>query len=171
MENILNNLPEYAKDTKLNYSAIVNNHSLLNDTRFYGLLLVSAITSRNKVITDAITELVKQHLDEKTINGAKASASIMAMNNIYYRFTDLSDNEEYIKMPAGLRMNVMRDPGVDKVDFELWSLGASVINGCSMCINSHEKQLLNAGITRDIIQFTAKVAAIIHALAVTYEAI
>lgn len=171
MENILNSLPEYAKDTKLNYSGIVNNHSLLTETQFYGLLLVSAIASRNSNVTHAITQVVQQHLDEKTINGAKAAASIMAMNNMYYRFTDLSDNEEYIKMPAGLRMNVMRDPGVDKVDFELWSLGASIINGCSMCINSHEKQLINAGITRDIIQFTAKVAAIIHALAVTHEAV
>ena len=95
----------------------------------------------------------------------------MAMNNIYYRFTDLSDNEEYIKMPAGLRMNVMRDHGADKIDFELWSLGASVINGCSMCINSHEKQLIKVGITREIIQYTAKVAAIVHALAVTHETI
>ena len=33
------------------------------------------------------------------------------------------------------------------------------------------KQLINTDITRDIIQFTAKIAAIIRALAVTHKAI
>ena len=69
MENILNSMPEYAKDTKLNYSGIINNHSLLSETQYYGLLLVTAITCRNSIITNAITEKVKQHLDEKTIQG------------------------------------------------------------------------------------------------------
>ncbi len=31
------------------------------------------------------------------------------------------------------------EPGVDKLDFELWSLAVSAINGCGMCIDSHEK--------------------------------
>ena len=62
----------------------------------------------------------------------------MGMNNVYYRFTHLVGGD-YPKMPAKLRMNVMARPGVEKVDFELWSLAVSAINGCGMCMESHEK--------------------------------
>ena len=62
----------------------------------------------------------------------------MGMNNIYYRFTHLVHGD-YATMPAKLRMNVMAKPGVDKVDFELWSLAVSAINGCGMCMEIHEK--------------------------------
>ncbi len=171
LETILNNLPEYAKDTKLNFSGIMNNHGLLTTPQFYGLVLASAIASRNKDLIVAIEDEVSNHIDEKVIVASKAAASIMAMNNIYYRFTDLIDNQEYRKMPPGLRMNVMRDTSVGKVDFELWSLAVSIINGCSLCINSHEKQLITHGVSKEVIQFIAKAAAIIHALAVTHESI
>lgn len=171
LQEILDTLPDYAKDNKLNFSSILTNFSLLTNNQFYGLLLATAIASRNNTVTKAIYQLVKENLDENTINSAKAASSIMAMNNIYYRFTDLIESKEYLKMPAGLRMNVMRDSfGADKVDFELWSLGVSVVNGCSMCISSHEEQLLKAGLTTQVIQFTAKVASIVHALAVIHEA-
>jgi lipoyl-dependent peroxiredoxin subunit D len=95
----------------------------------------------------------------------------MAMTNIYYRFTDLVEDSSYGKMPAGLRMNIMRDHGVDKIDFELWSLAISIINGCSMCISSHEKQLINHGVSKETIQLIAKIAATTHALARTHETI
>ena len=71
----------------------------------------------------------------------------MAMNNVYYRFVHLASNKDYATMPARLRMNVIANPGVDKADFELWSLAVSAINGCGMCIDSHEKVLLQAGVS------------------------
>jgi alkyl hydroperoxide reductase subunit D len=170
LQELLDALPDYAKDTKLNFSSILTNFNLLTNKQFYGLLLATSIASRNNILIKSIYQLVKENIDENTIAAAKASASIMAMNNIYYRFTDLIASKEYLKMPAGLRMNVMRDSfGADKVDFELWSLGVSVINGCSMCISSHEEQLLKSGLTTQVIQFVAKVSAIVHAFAVTHE--
>ena len=63
----------------------------------------------------------------------------MAMNNIYYRFVHLVHAADYKTMPAKLRMNAMAKPGVDKVDFELWSLAVSAVNGCGMCLEAHEK--------------------------------
>ena len=60
----------------------------------------------------------------------------MAMNNIYYRFVHLVHAADYKTLPAKLRMNVMAKPGVDKVDFELWSLAVSAINGCGMCLEA-----------------------------------
>ena len=66
------------------------------------------------------------------------------MNNIYYRATHLIHNDEYGTMRAGLRMNVMANPGVDKMTFELASLAVSAINGCGACLDSHERDAARA---------------------------
>ena len=94
----------------------------------------------------------------------------MAMNNIYYRFTHLASNKEYAGLPARLRMNVLANPGVPKVDFELWSLAVSAINGCGTCIDSHEKVLREAGMASDAVQTAVRSAAIIQSAAVALEA-
>lgn len=164
LENILSNLPEYAKDIKLNFSSILNNHSIMSETQFYGTLLAASLASKNITVTAAIKTETAKHLDEKNINAVYAAATLMAMNNIYYRFTDLIEDDSFAKMPAGLRMNVMRDHGARNTDFEIWSLSVSVINGCSMCITAHARQLQKAEISNEVIQLTAKIAAIVHAL-------
>ena len=65
---------------------------------------------------------------------ARAAAAIMGMNNIYYRFLHLVEDAEYQTMPARLRMNVIGNPGIDKLDFELLSLAVSAVNGCGLCV-------------------------------------
>ena len=65
----------------------------------------------------------------------------MGMNNIYYRFLHLVEDGEYQTMPARLRMNIIGNPGIDKLDFELLSLAVSAVNGCGLCVTSHEKQV------------------------------
>jgi alkyl hydroperoxide reductase subunit D len=93
----------------------------------------------------------------------------MAMNNIYYRFTHLVENEEYLRLPARLRMNVMATPGTTKENFELWSLAVSAVNGCGKCIVAHEKVLRGAGVSAEQIQAAVRIAAVVHAVAVTLE--
>ena len=67
-------------------------------------------------------------------------------------------------------MNVIASPGVPKADFELWSLAVSAINGCGMCIDAHEKVLVEAGVTTDAIQTAVRFAAIVQSAAVAIEA-
>ena len=93
----------------------------------------------------------------------------MGMNNIYYRFTHLTSNPEYGKLPAKLRMNIIANPGASKVDFELWSLAVSAINGCGMCVDSHERVLKEHGVTTEQIQTAVRIAAVVHAVAATLE--
>jgi alkyl hydroperoxide reductase subunit D len=93
----------------------------------------------------------------------------MAMNNVYYRFTHLVGDAEYQTLRAGLRMNAMANPGCDKIDFELCSLAVSAINGCGMCMDSHEKTLRKHGLSAQAIQSAARIAAVIHAAALTLE--
>ena len=93
----------------------------------------------------------------------------MAMNNIYYRFLHLVEDDEYQAMPARLRMNILANPGIDKLDFELLSLAVSAINGCGLCISAHEKKLRAHGFTREMIQSAVRIAATVHAVAGVLE--
>jgi alkyl hydroperoxide reductase subunit D len=108
-------------------------------------------------------------LSPEALNAAKAAASVMGMNNIYYRFSHLVGGD-YATMPAKLRMNVIGKPGVEKVDFELWSLAVSAINGCGMCMESHEKVVLQGGLTKEQVQAAVRIASVVHATAVTMDA-
>ncbi len=92
------------------------------------------------------------------------------MNNVYYRSTHLIGDETYATMPAKLRMTVIGNPGVDKLDFELWSLAVSAIGGCGKCLESHEKVVRSAGLSREQVQEAIKIGAVVNAVATTLEA-
>ena len=163
IDTIKNAIPDYAKDIKLNLSSLANDESL-NEQQLWGTMLASALAGRNPFIITEIEAEAKTHLSSDALEAAKAAAAIMAMNNVYYRFVHIASNKEYQSMPAKLRMNVIGNPGVDKVDFELWSLAVSVVNACGMCIDAHEKQLLDHGMTRNEIQTAARIAAVVQAV-------
>ncbi|WP_020175737.1 carboxymuconolactone decarboxylase family protein [Methyloferula stellata] len=162
-------IPDFARDVRLNLSTMANDETLAVQTK-YGLLLACAIATRNPYVVATIGQEATRHLSFEAQEAARAAASIMAMNNVYYRFVHLATNKAYAKMPAKLRMNVIGNPGVSKTDFELWSLGVSAINGCGMCIDAHEKVLIEAGVTEDQIQTAVRFAAIIQSAAVALEA-
>ncbi|PWT74728.1 MAG: alkyl hydroperoxide reductase [Proteobacteria bacterium] len=162
-------LPEYAKDLKLNLSTLANEASL-NDVQKAGTFIATAIASRNPHVIEAVVAEFGPRLDPSALTAAKAAAAIMAMNNVYYRFLHLSDNEEYTKLPAKLRMNVIGNPGTARADFELWSLAVSAINACGRCISAHEKVLRDAGVAAEQIQAAVRIASVVHAVAVTLEA-
>ena len=103
------------------------------------------------------------------INAAKAAHAVMAMNNVYYRFAHLVAAKDYATLPARLRMNVMANPGVEKADFELWSLAVSAINGCGKCMDSHEAELRKHGLTPQEIQTAVRAAAVVHAVAAVLD--
>jgi alkyl hydroperoxide reductase subunit D len=94
----------------------------------------------------------------------------MGMNNIYYRFQHLSKNPKYATLPARLRMNVLRSHGVDVADFELWCTAVSAINGCGLCVDSHEKILRDKGLTEESILAAVRLASVIHGLATVFDA-
>ena len=157
-------LPDYAKDIKLNLGAI-SRETALSEQQLYGTLLASALASRNAAVIQAAAAEAEPHLSDEAKAAAKAAAAVMGMNNIYYRFIHLVSDKTYQSLPAKLRMNVIANPGVDKADFELWSLAVSAVNGCGLCIDSHEQVLRKAGVTADAVQAAARIAAIVHAVA------
>ena len=144
IEALRGKLPDYAKDLKLNLSGVFNTPNL-TPQQAWGTAVASALASRQPDVIRAVVADAAQHLEPAALNGAKAAAAIMGMNNIYYRFVHLSANKDYATMPARLRMNIIGNPGVDKIDFELWSLAVSAVNGCGMCIESHEHEVVQEG--------------------------
>lgn len=161
-------LPDYAKDLKLNLSSLMADPALTEQQRA-GTFVSSALAARSPVVIDAVFAEFAPKLSAVALDAAKAAASIMAMNNIYYRFVHLVSAADYKTLPAKLRMNVIGKPGVDKVDFELWSLAVSAINGCGMCVDAHERELRKAGLGVEAIQAAVRIAAVVHAVAATLD--
>ncbi|WP_037573361.1 alkyl hydroperoxide reductase [Phaeacidiphilus oryzae] len=161
-------LPDFAKDLRLNLSSVVAN-SDLPEQQLWGTVLATAIASRSERVLAELEPEARKHLSDEAYNAAKSAAAIMAMNNVYYRTLHLLSDKEYGNLRAGLRMNVIGNPGVEKVDFELWSLAVSAINGCGQCLDSHEQVLRKAGVARETVQAAVKIAAVIQAVGVTLE--
>jgi alkyl hydroperoxide reductase subunit D len=168
LENLKNSLPDYAKDIRLNLGSLASEPSLSTEQRA-GIFVASAVASRHPGVTKAIIEEFGRDLSPEALSAAKAAAAIMAMNNVYYRFTHVVGGD-YPSLPAKLRMNVMARPGVDKATFELWSLAVSAINGCGMCMESHERAVRQHGLTAEQVQASVRIAAVVHAVATTLDA-
>ena len=171
LDTLRDAIPDYARDLKLNLGSVLATTGApgLTDKQIWAVALASAIASRNLPFTREIESLAAAHLDPAYINGARAAASVMGMNNIYYRFLHLVEDPEYAQMPARLRMNVIGNPGIDKQDFELVSLAVSAINGCGKCVASHEKVLRAHGVGAQGVQSAVRIAAVLHAVAVVLE--
>ena len=164
IESLKNQIPDYAKDIKLNLSTLAGEETL-NDQQKWGTFLSCALASGNDAVIQAIHAEASVRMTPGALNAAKAAAAIMAMNNVYYKFTGMIENTEYRTMPAKLRMNVIGNPGVDKVDFELWSLAVSALNGCQFCVNAHEPIVTKGGLSKEQVQAAVRIAAVVQATA------
>lgn len=167
IESLKARIPDYAKDIKLNLSSLAGDETL-NAQQLWGTFLACALAGRNADVIRAVEAEAAARLDPVALNAVKAAASIMAMNNVYYKFTGMMD-ETYRNMPAKLRMNVIGNPGVDKGDFELWSLAVSTINGCQFCVKSHEKKLREEGFGAEQVQTAVRIAATVEAVSAVLD--
>ncbi len=168
IEALKSALPDYAKDLKLNLSNVLTTPGM-TASQIWGTALAAAIAARNPVVIRAVADEAARVLDAKTLTAAKTAASVMAMNNTYYRFVHLASTPDYKTMPAKLRMNALTSHGADPLDFELWSLGVSAVNGCGMCIDAHEREVVKKGATKELVQNVVRLAAVVQAVAVTLE--
>jgi lipoyl-dependent peroxiredoxin subunit D len=167
---LIDSLPNYAKDLKLNYSTLVRQNSELTPQQLWGTVVASAIATRNDELTEVVLQEAPKHLNPQALEAAKAASAVMGMNNIYYRFLHLSSNEKYGTLPARLRMNAIRSHGVDAVDFELWALAVSAINGCGKCVDSHEKVVREKGASEETVLAIVRVASVVHAIGSVLDA-
>ncbi|MCW8870501.1 MAG: carboxymuconolactone decarboxylase family protein [Proteobacteria bacterium] len=167
IQDLKSALPDFAKDIKLNLSSVLTEEGSagLTASQIAMIALGSAYATKDTVVIKNIADEISDVLSGEDVEAVKAATTIMAMNNIYYRFTHLCSDNSYVTMPAKLRMNVMARPGIEKVDFELISLAVSAIEGCGMCIDSHVSVIAKNGISKEGIQSSIRIAATINAVA------
>lgn len=167
LKQFAESLPDYAKDIRLNLGSILSDQ-LIGEERKLSLLLACAHGSGYRPLVAAAEAEIERRLSDSQANAARGAAAVMAMNNVYYRFVHLTSNPEYGKLPARLRMNFIGSHGIAKEEFELMSLAVSAMNGCGMCMDSHERVLLEHGVKPDAIQSAVRIAAVMKALATVH---
>ena len=167
MDALRDRIPDYAKDLRLNLSSVLTPQGApgLTEAQLWMTALASAIASRNAELIRVVEAAASQKLEAVQAEAARAAAAIMGMNNVYYRFLHLVEDDEYAKLPAKLRMNVIGSPGIAKADFELVSLAVSAVNGCGKCVTAHERVLRQHQVGREAVQSAVRIASVMHALA------
>jgi alkyl hydroperoxide reductase subunit D len=168
LEAVRDRFPEQARDIKLNLQSVLGESSLTPAQR-WGVAVACAIAARNPELRDAVLADARAAVDAAVIDDAKAAAALMGMNNIYYRFRHMMGKAAYETKPARLRMQRIAKPATNKPDFELFCLAVSAINGCELCLRSHEAVVLGGGISEDQIHDAVRIAAVVHAGAVSLE--
>lgn len=170
IEELKNRLPDHARDLRINLGGVITGSTALTAQQAWGTALAVAVTARNAEVVDAVAAEAAMHLSPEAIAAARGAAAIMGMNNVYYRFLHMmGDGNAYAQLPARLRMQIIGKPGVDHLDFELWCLAASAITGCEACVRSHEKVVRDKGGTAELVQDAVRIAAVIHAVALTLD--
>lgn len=168
LQPLLDALPDAARDLKLNITTLLG-ESALSPQQRWATAAASAYASRNDKLRDAVLAGAKGEADDAALDDARAAAALMGMNNVFYRFKHFMGEGPYEKKPARLRMNRIARTAGPKIDFELYCLAVSAINGCESCVRSHEDAVRKGGLTEDHVWDAVRIAAVIHALAVALE--
>lgn len=169
IEALLERVPAWAKDLKLNLGNLLRQPELTQQ-QLWGTAVACAIAARNPELVKAVVEDAAVQMEPAALEAAKSAAAIMGMNNVYYRFLHLTTNEKYRTIPARLRMQAIRNHGIDQHDFELWCVAVSAMNNCQACVASHEQVVREKGITEEAIVAAVRISAVIHALASVFDA-
>ncbi len=163
LETIKAQIPDYAKDIRLNLDGTIARSSLAPEQAL-GVALAAAFAAKCKPIIDAIRQ--SGALPEPELTGALTAAALMGMNNAWYPFTEMTGDAELQKSPAQLRMNAYATHGgTSKLNFELYALAASVVGKCHFCIKSHYELLRENGMTMQQLKDAGRIAAVVNAAA------
>lgn len=169
VEQLRAGIPDTAKDIKLNLQSVLQPGGPLTAAQRWGVAIASAVATRNVRLRDALLQDARAEVGPEVIDDALAAATLMAMNNVYYRFRHMVGKESYSQMPARLRMQRIVKPASNRLDFELFCLAVSAINACEMCIRSHEEAVIKGGLSEDQVHDAIRIAATVNAAAVAIE--
>jgi len=160
-------LPAYAKDLQLNLSTLLgpDGAGALDEKQRWGVALACADATGCARLREELAREAGRVAGDAIVDDAHAAASLMAMNNVYYRFRHFVGKESYAQRPARLRMQRIARPASDKPTFELMCLAVSAVNGCETCVRSHEAAVVAAGLSEDAVHDAVRIAATIRGVA------
>ncbi|RYZ66334.1 MAG: alkyl hydroperoxide reductase [Proteobacteria bacterium] len=167
IDDLRDGFPEAAKDTKLNLDAVLRGESKLSKTeRWLTALSVGYALGSEALATALESEARAAGVEDDVFDDARAVATLMAMNNVFYRFRHLVGKEGYKSKPPRLRMNRMGQPKTGKIAFELASLAVSAVAGCETCVQAHERTVVSGaegGLTEDHVVDAIRIASVLTA--------
>lgn len=156
----------YLKDLKINITNSLQAESLLRKEA-YLIAFAVAVNEKNTLLQEAFTAKAKaEGATDKELAEVISCTSLMAANNVYYRFRHFMHEDFYNTAPAGIRMSIMANPVLGKELFETISLVVSAVNGCEMCVTSHEKNIVLHGASKQKIHDAVRLGAVVRSLAV-----
>ena len=162
VDQIKEALPDYAKDTRLNLDSVVN-RSTLDPVEANGCALAAAMATGNgKLVT-----FIQSGIDDATErDAALTAASLMAMNNVWYPYVEMAEDERLTGLPAQLRMNAISSHGgTTKARFESYSLAASIVGKCHFCVRAHYETLKKQGYSVEQLRDIGRIASVITSVA------
>ena len=153
----------YVRDLKLNFtSTLTSEHLSTKECALIGLS--TAINNNNPLLIQFFNRYAEeQGATPADTAEAAGCASLLASNNVFYRFRHFTQKEKYGQIPARIRMQLMMKPVTGKEFFELMSLAISAVNGCEMCVNAHEDSLIKLGTTEERIFDAVRIASLVTA--------
>jgi len=165
LQRLAAGMPDSAKDIRLNLTPVLQ-QSTLSPAQRFGTALAVAYAAGDLALANAIVADAGEQMPAATAADAQAAAALMAMNNVYYRFRHMVEKPEYGQLPPRLRMQRLAQPAADKVDFELFALAVSAVNGCATCVQAHERVVIAGGLSTAQVNDAVRIAATVHAATV-----
>jgi alkyl hydroperoxide reductase subunit D len=169
LSQLINALPGYAEDQKRNLATLAG-ESVLSEQQKWGCFLACAYAIGEPVVLGALHEEAQARLSSEAQDAARTVVAIMAMNAVYYRAVHQLPNHDYRKASVDLSMSALTHPGIDRIDFELWSLAVSAVDGCGVCLNAHEMELRGHDVPPDRVLAAIRIAAVVNAVSTIYKA-
>ena len=162
LQSIKDRIPDYAKDLRLNFDAVLNRSSL-TPAQANGAALAAAFAAKSAPLVAALREAA---LDAAQAQAALTAAALMGMNNVWYPYLEMAADPELKTVRPELRMNAYATHGgVDRPSFELYALAASIVGKCEFCIQSHYKLLRENGFNTQQLRDVGRIAAVVNAVA------
>ncbi|TVQ79856.1 MAG: alkylhydroperoxidase [Bradymonadales bacterium] len=157
-------------DMKLNFKKFFESESYSRKESALTALACAEAVRCPELIAFAEKAAKESEASDEEISEARDAAIVMGVANNYYRFRHFVKKDDYQK-PAGFRMSVMAKPVMGKKAFEMAALAVSVINGCEVCVEGHEKSVIEHGGSVETVHDVARLASCINGLAIAFEQI
>jgi len=151
----------YLADLKINFkNSFESEYLSKKEVALLGVAL--AVNANNTILREFFKGNAQQEsASAEEIAEAVACTSLLSANNVFYRFRHFMNKEKYNEIPARIKMNIMARPVNGKEFFELISLAVSAVNGCEMCVTSHEASLIELGAKEERIFEAVRLASVI----------
>lgn len=154
-------IPDYAKDTRLNLDAVIKRSTLPAEEAEAVAVAAAFATGNSKFWTWVHSQIT----DRKEADAALTAASLMAMNNTWYPYVEMAEDDNLKGLSAQLRMNaISTHGGTTKGRFEAYSLAASIVGKCHFCVKAHYDTLKKEGYTVEQLRDIGRIASVINAV-------